>query len=163
DFGLTLPHLPQVVAGYEYQFRDGSKSMLEWGNVDGKNIYPAAKSIDEQTHVIKLNVMHDFYGIHLEDNARVEFYDLKTSTEDLKNPLTLPPPPGSVRTYQDATHIQGQNALHLERQFTDQLLVSAGYLYSKLDGDSSFSQTTINSSGVPVPGLFWSSDEILLK
>src|SRR5262249_18387059 len=33
DFGLTLPDLPQIVLGYEYQFRQGAKSMLEWGPV----------------------------------------------------------------------------------------------------------------------------------
>src|SRR5207237_9480017 len=45
DFGLTLPNLPQIVLGYEYQYRDGSKSTLEWGNVGGENIYPASEEI----------------------------------------------------------------------------------------------------------------------
>jgi hypothetical protein len=36
DFGLTLPHLPQIVLGYEYQFKEGDKSTLEWGTVGGE-------------------------------------------------------------------------------------------------------------------------------
>ncbi|MEI9963141.1 MAG: hypothetical protein WDM76_19125 [Limisphaerales bacterium] len=36
DFGLTLPRWPQIVLGYEYQFKNGDKSMLDWGNVNGK-------------------------------------------------------------------------------------------------------------------------------
>ena len=30
DFGLTLPDWPRVVLGYEYQYKDGSKSSLAW-------------------------------------------------------------------------------------------------------------------------------------
>lgn len=29
DFGLTLPNWPRMVLGYEYQYRDGEKSMLQ--------------------------------------------------------------------------------------------------------------------------------------
>src|SRR2546427_7949255 len=29
DFGLTLPDWPKVTLGYEYQFKDGSKSTLQ--------------------------------------------------------------------------------------------------------------------------------------
>ena len=54
DFGLTLPQQPQVVAGYEYQFANGNESMLDWGYANGKNIYPATQSVDEQTHILKL-------------------------------------------------------------------------------------------------------------
>ncbi len=60
DFGLTLPRQPQVVLGYEYQFQNGNKSMLDWGpayyvpNDPGyppyKAIYPAAQAVDEHTH-----------------------------------------------------------------------------------------------------------------
>ena len=32
DFGLTLPRWPQMVLGYEYDFKQGNKSMLDWGN-----------------------------------------------------------------------------------------------------------------------------------
>ncbi len=35
DFGLTLPRWPQIVLGYEYDFKKGTKSMLDWGNVGG--------------------------------------------------------------------------------------------------------------------------------
>jgi hypothetical protein len=86
DLGLTLPHWPELVVGYEYQFRDGSKSMLEWGDVNGKTIYPAAENIDEHTHIVKFDLIHDFAGWHLEDKARIEFYDSRTGTADQKNP-----------------------------------------------------------------------------
>ena len=82
DFGLTLPNLPQVVLGYEYDFRKGTKSTLEWGPVvqgaTVENVYPADKVIDERVHVIKLDVSHELRGWRLEDNARVEFYQNNT-------------------------------------------------------------------------------------
>src|SRR5207244_3436739 len=99
----------------------------------------------------------------LEDNARVEFYDLKTSRDNLKNSLTLSPPEGFVRTHETAGHVQGQNSIRLERQLTDELFLSGGYLYSRLDGDASLDQTTVNAASVPVSGLFWSSDVTVLR
>ena len=38
DFGLTLPHWPQIVLGYEYDFKKGTKSMLDWGEANGQNV-----------------------------------------------------------------------------------------------------------------------------
>jgi hypothetical protein len=163
DFGLTLPQWPRMILGYEYQFKEGAKSTLEWGDIDGKLIYPAAKNIDEHTHVIKLDVIHDFYGWHLEDNARVEIFESRTRSEDLKNVLVLGPPAGTVRTSEDLNHVQGMNAFRLQRQLTDWWLASGGYLYSRLEGESSLSQATVNSAGIPVFGQFWSSDDVVLK
>lgn len=163
DFGLTLPDWPRMVLGYEFQFKEGEKSMLTWGDVGGKDIYPAAESINEQIHIVKFDLSYDFYDWHLEDTARVEFYDLKTAREDVKNPLTLPPPAGVVQTHESADHVQGQNTIHLEKQITEKVFVSGGYLYSQLNGGASLDQTTMNGAGVPVAGLFWSSDVTVLK
>ena len=33
DFGLTLPDWPRMVVGYAFQYRDGAKSILQWGDV----------------------------------------------------------------------------------------------------------------------------------
>src|ERR1051326_4211368 len=33
DFGLTLPDWPRMVIGYEYQYKKGEKSTLQWGSV----------------------------------------------------------------------------------------------------------------------------------
>jgi len=67
------------VVGYEYQFKEGVESTLEWGPVqskgDTKNIYPASKSIDEHTHIVKFDLTQEFDGWRVEDNARVELYD----------------------------------------------------------------------------------------
>ena len=163
DFGLTLPDWPQMVLGYEYQFREGSKSTLEWGNVNGKNIYPAAEDIHEGTHIIKFDLVHQFSDWHLEDNARVEFYHLSTSHDDVTSFSLGPNPNVLVHTDEGASHVQGMNTVRLERQLFEWWLLSSGYLYSRFDGDASLNQTTTDSAGVPVTGTFWSSDGITLS
>jgi hypothetical protein len=82
DFGLALPQMPQIVLGYEYQFKSGTKSMLDWGYANGANIYPATKAVDEQTHIVKFDVTHDFDGWHFENNGRVEFYKEKNLSSE---------------------------------------------------------------------------------
>lgn len=167
DFGLTLPHLPQVVLGYEYQFKEGEKSTLEWGNVGGpttgKNIYPAAEAIHEHVHVAKLDVTDDVLGFHIENNARVELYESRTRHDDAESFSLGPTPDTRVRSSYGASHIQGMNTFRLERYFTDWWFVSGGYLYSKLEGDASLDQMTINAFGVPAAGTFWSADTTTLK
>ncbi|HSU53706.1 MAG TPA: c-type cytochrome domain-containing protein [Candidatus Dormibacteraeota bacterium] len=163
DFGLTIPFWPQIVLGYEYQFKEGDKSTLEWGNVAGKNIYPASENINEHTHIAKLDVTYDLLGFHLEDNARVELYNLTTLHHDSGSFSTGPTPDTSINTKDGASHVQGANTLRVERQVTDWWLASAGYLYSKLDGDASLQQATIDPAGLPASGQFWSADTTLLK
>jgi hypothetical protein len=78
EFGLTLPDWPRISIGYEYQFKNGEKSTEQWGPVEQRgggttllrNIYPAWKDINEDVHIVKLDVSHDLAGIHFEDNAR---------------------------------------------------------------------------------------------
>jgi len=163
DFGLTLPHLPQLILGYEYQYKEGSKSTLEWGQAGSRNIYPSSEEIHEHVHIIKADVTYDVAGFSIEDNARVEFYDLKTRHDDAVLFSTGPGPDAIIHTHVDGTHIQGINTLHVERQVLEGWLVSGGYLYSKLGGDASLNQFTLNPLGVPVNGSFWSADTSVLK
>jgi hypothetical protein len=54
------------------------------------------------------------------------------------------------------------NTLHLERQMTEHWLLSGGYLYSRLEGDASLDQFTLNPLGIPTNGTFWSADTTVL-
>ena len=163
DVGLTLPNWPQITVGYEYQFKQGDKSTLEWGNVGGKNIYPAWEDIDEQVHILKLDVSHDVFDFHVENNARIEFYDLNTSHNDAATFSTGATPDSTIFTKENAQHVQGMNTLHFERQVTDWCLASAGYLYSRLDGSASLNQVTLDSVGLPTAGSFWSANTSTLN
>jgi len=165
DFGLTLPHLPQIVLGYEYQFKEGAKSTLEWGPVQSKgeikNIYPASINIDEHTHIVKFDLTQEFSEWRLEDSARVEFYSLKTRQDNAGSYSIGSGLDTLVQTREENTHVQGMNTLHLERQLTDWWLFSSGYLFSRLEGDSSLNQIT--TGAVNPQSAFWSTEPISLR
>jgi hypothetical protein len=139
DFGLNLPQWPAIVLGYEYQFKQGTKSMLDWGQENGVNlnIAPSTKAIDENTHIIKLDVTHDFNDWHLEDNARVEFYSENNRSDETNTIQAL----GSTETKDQYNQIQGMNTLTLQKQLQDWWFLSGGAYYSKLEGGDFFHQT----------------------
>jgi len=142
DFGLTLPQQPQIVLGYEYQFANGNKSMLDWGYANGKNIYPATQAVDEQTHIVKLDVTHDFDDWHLEDSARGEFYSANNLGAEPQIQLGGISPDTFVNTRDNYHSTQGMDTLTLEKQIRDWWFVSGGFYYSKLEGADFFNQTT---------------------
>src|SRR6185436_4288706 len=55
------------------------------------------------------------------------------------------------------------NAFTAEKLFTDWLLFSAGYLYTHLDGDTSFTQRNVDQAGAPAVGNVWSGQGITLQ
>lgn len=165
DFGLTRPRWPQIVLGYEYDFKKGNESTLDWGESGGVNIAPATKAVDEQTHILKLDVTHDFDDWHLEDNARVEFYsDNNRGSETSVFYQTSPLVPNSGTTYTSDHyhHVQGMNTLMLEKQIRDWWFLSGGYYYSKLEGSDTFNQTNSPNFEGYDPSS-WSSGAITLQ
>ena len=171
DVGLTLPDWPRVTLGYEYHFRDGVQSTLHWGDsTQGgvtKNIYPSLRYVDEHTHILKLDLEHDWRDTRIENSLRVEFYDLSTRKEQASpgsgTAGATITPASFVLVRQQASHWQGQNALRLERQLTDWLFGSAGHLYSRMEGDAGFQMNTVTAAGVPTNGEQWFANQILLK
>jgi hypothetical protein len=163
DFGLTLPQWPQLVLGYEYRFRDGTKSTLEWGWVNGKNIYPATKQIDEHAHIVTLDVTYEAAGWRIEDNARLEFYRNDTRENHITTLSVGPAPDGFVRTDETFRHVQGANTLTLQKELKEWWFASGGYLYSRFSGDSMMNQSALDASGQPAAGNFWSTDQITLR
>jgi cytochrome c len=149
DFGLTLPNQPQVVVGYEYQFKNGDESTLDWGkdvngkpNPNPKEIYPATQAVDEHTHILKLDVTDNFDDWHLENNARVEFYS--ENNLGLESEIFTPggtSPDTFVNTRDNYHSTQGMNTLTLEKQVRDWWFLSGGFYYSKLEGSDFFNQT----------------------
>jgi len=143
DVGLTLPKWPRLTLGYEHRFKDGTKSALQWSAVgtdpDARAIYPSAKQIDETVDIIKFDLSHEIRGVLIEDNFRGEFYKLRSQRESLEFFTGVTAVPDSLTQYRDRTeYFQGANAFRLEKQLRDWLLLSGGYLYTRLDGDAAF-------------------------
>jgi len=165
DFGLTPPRWPQIVLGYEYDFKKGTESMLDWANVGGVNIAPATKAIDEQTHILKLEITHDFDDWHLEDNARVEFYRENNRSDETSTWFNYNfGAPDAPRTQDSYHHVQGMNTLMLEKQIRDWWFLSGGYYYSRLEGSDVFNQTNSPKFELLLPEpSSWTSSEITLR
>ncbi|MBU6410414.1 MAG: hypothetical protein KGR98_08495, partial [Verrucomicrobia bacterium] len=164
NFGLALPHWPQIVLGYEYQFRRGNEASLAWGAVSRnggvKSIYPNAEGLNEHTHVLKLDITYDWRGWELEDRARGEFYRLGESRDDTP---AFPMIGLEQRMNQKATYTLGANTFHVARQLTDWWRVSAGGLYSRFDGATYFNLIGADNTGAPIPGAYWRTDGVTLK
>jgi hypothetical protein len=147
DFGLALPDRPLVVLGYEYDFQNGNKSMLDWGlvNVSDSNkkyIYPSTLAVDEHTHIIKLDVTHDFDDWHLANQARVEFYSANNNSAESEIQFGGTSPDTFINTKDNYNSTQGTDTLMLEKQIRDWWFVSGGFYYSKLEASDFFNQTT---------------------
>lgn len=152
DFGLTLPDLPRMVLGYEYDYRKGIESDTSWGaagtGADVRNLAPESKKIQEAVHRIKFDLDADVKGFTLEERFRGEFYQLATSYTNraARNSTTDNAKEGN-------SYFEGANTIRAEKQFNDWFYASAGYLFSKLDGDATF-----NDSVLFVPsGKFYNS------
>ena len=169
DVGLTLPHWPRMVLGYEYQYREGSKSTLQWGpvsnGVETRNIYPGFKDISEKVHIIKFDLDHEMGGFQLSESFRGEYHDLETQRVNDTAFDTTAAVMAQTRVAERQQSWQGANTLHLEKQFTGWLFASGGYLYSKQESDAEFDSTTSNPAALdpllPVPG--WHAQGIDLE
>ncbi len=162
EVGMTVPELPKISVGYEYLSRSGDESTLHWGYYDNANIIlppgakailPASRGIDESTQVIKMSASYEPGGFLLEDNFRGEFYKLKDNSSNIGVAYSVP---GTGQSYvspdavtaesESYRHFNAVNAFRAEKQVRDWFFVSGGYLYTHLNGDSSFSQVVNDPS-----------------
>lgn len=169
DLGLTLPNWPRMTLGYEHQIKNGAESTLHWTAIgtdpDARAIYPALKEVNETTDIIKFDLNHEIRGVTIEDNFRGEFYKLNTQGESREFFTSATSVPDSLTHYTDRyNHFQGANAFRLEKQLRDWLLLSGGYLYSRLDGNAAFDLESFFPTDPTVPPFLGdASDQILLK
>ena len=140
DFGLTLPHWPRMVLGYEYDYKHGEEAITSWGSDGGddpRNIGPASKHLDEGTHIIKFDLDAEVKGVTIEDRFRGEFYKLNSHYTNVAARNSV-----SQNADERNRYFQGANSIRLEKKFTDWFFGSGGYFYSKLNADDSFTDTT---------------------
>jgi hypothetical protein len=172
DAGLSMPQWPRIVVGYEYQFKNGDESTLQWGAVgtnagafspDTRNILPASKHINEGVHILKLGLSYDLVRWHLEDNAGLELYKLETGRQNALTESLGSPPNVLANVNETDRHTQGANTFSVNRQLADWLSVSGGYYYSRLEGNASVGLNTEDSSGFYYQNFQWSADDVVLR
>lgn len=169
ELGLTVPDWPRLTLGYEHQFKNGNESTLQWDAVgppdDPRAIYPAFKELNEAADIIKFDFSHEVKGVLIEDNFRGEFYKLRTQRDSVAFFGPVSAVPDSVTRFEDRyDHFQGANAFRLEKPLKNWLLLSGGYLYSRLDGDAAFSSESFFPIDPTTPPFLGdSSDQIVLQ
>ncbi|MBM3846380.1 MAG: hypothetical protein FJ405_08850 [Verrucomicrobia bacterium] len=169
DFTLNKPDWPVLKLGYEFQYRDGSKAMTSRGQAgtaegSGWMVFPARKNIRENVHVLKLEIDHTVGGYRIFDQFRGEFFHQANERRHVTFYDTTVPGVASTQTIQEGMrHFHGMNALRVEKQFKDWLFGSAGYLYSRLDGEASvgLTGTYYADSGLNSGGNLMAHDIIL--
>ena len=140
DFGLTLPDWPRMVLGYEYDYRRGDESSTGWGRagtgIDARNVAPVSNAIDEGVHVIKFDLDGELRGVTIEERFRGEFYRLNThyTNSAARGPV-------SQNVHEQNSYFQGANTIRLEKPIKEWWLASAGYFYSQLNADATFTDS----------------------
>jgi hypothetical protein len=164
EAGGITPFGLQLTGGYEYQWKQGDKSTTSWLPLTTafgtRAILPAAKAIDESVHVLRLDAAYEWAGLRLEDHFRYEFYDLKTRQDGAFIEALSTASSQVMREMQQSRSLA--NAFQVEKQPRDWLLVSAGYLYTRTDGDTGFRQTPTDAAGQPGFGLLYSGQGVTL-
>jgi len=169
EAGGTLPNGLQLLAGYEFQFKDGNKSMTQWlpstqtipaGDVT-RSVLPTSKNVDEQVHVLRADALLEFSKVRLEDRFRYEFYDLKTRHTSV---LDAFPSTVFVQRVQDRNEFKTlANAFSVQASPEEWMMFTAGYLYRHMDGTSDFEQRPVDAAGNTAIGLFWNTRGIPME
>jgi len=139
EAGLRLPNLPKLTIGYERQYRDGTKSLLEWGQVTqggtSRSIFPSYKDINETVDIVKVEVEHTIKNINLGDQFRYERDRNDTTRYDMSNGATT-----TIReSYQ---HDSFFNTFRMDTTIKEKVYLSLGYLYVNTSGDASLNVST---------------------
>jgi hypothetical protein len=170
ELSLTLPRWPVLTLGYEYQYRNGTESTLDWGPVsngtDTRNLYPAYKDVAERVQILKAAINYDLGGAQLSDDFRGEWFHLQTHEMDAAAYTVGSPGLAFTTADERQNYFQGANMFHAEKQFADWFFAAGGYLYSKLDSSGSLDVQTLgpeflNLAANAAPG--WQSQAITLE
>ena len=162
--GLTLPDRPEIELSYQRLTRTGETSALHWGPVQGptpsgithKGLFPSSRAVDETTHIVGLDVRHDWRGWRLDESFRGEFTRNDTDRRMADSAAAGAGIPESyTRVREDYRQFSGVNTFRAEKQIRSWWLLSGGYLYLDQNADAGFnldSFLTENPGAEPFPG-----------
>jgi len=138
EIGLTRPDLPQLVVGYERQFKNGSKSLLEWGaatqGLVTRRIVPSVKDIDQTVDIIKATASYTLANVNLADDFRYEHYRSETKRRDTSVDLNANTSK-TVTVREEYRHDAFYNTFRMDSQLNEKTYWSLGYLYNTLTGE----------------------------
>jgi hypothetical protein len=145
DMGVIVPAWPKLVVGYEHHFKEGRKSLLEWGGVtEGgiiRNVFPSFKEIDEETDIFKVEIDHDIRKVRVRDRFRYERYRSETTRFGEERNLDADTTEAATVS-EDNGHEAFYNTFHMDSHVNEKLYWSLGSLFTTLQGDAAFRMVT---------------------
>jgi hypothetical protein len=149
EAGLTIPNVPEVIFHYSHEFRQGEKDSTEWGDTallglpgpnNSRGIVPTFLGIDEKRDIFALDAKHTISKTTLGLGVRYEATDNDDTRNIHRRPgeLTGTATQAADRfvTQRDQFQSDMFNAHgSSETRFNDQVLLTTGYSYTKLDTD----------------------------
>jgi len=137
EVGLTMPDRPKISFGYEHQFKDGSKSLLEWGSVaEGgitRKVLTAFKEIDEEADIFKAEIEHEMGKVQIGDQVRYEQYRNATKRVEKERNLDAGTSE-TVNVSENYSHYVFSNTFNMDSHVNESLYWSLGYLFTNLEG-----------------------------
>ncbi len=162
EAGITIPDLPRIVVGYEHRFKEGKKSLIEWGSVSegglSRKIFPSFKEVDEEVDILRVEVEHNIGKVHVGDRFRYEKYKTETARFEEERDLDSATSE-KVTVSEKYEHDALFNTLHLESHISEKIYFSLGYLLTDLEGDGAFSMLTVPFGPEPFDKN-WRADSI---
>ena len=146
--GWAVDENTELVLSYEYRYKDGEKSLLEWNRLTTKQVYPAFKVIDESAHVLQLDISRQFEQTRVDSNTRFEYY----SGENDRSTVIPAGVEGNTvdkgqTVAEEASYNQLTSSSSFEHWHEDWLLVTGGYHYLQHRGDAEFAMNTLPGGG----------------
>jgi hypothetical protein len=144
EAGLTLENKPQVRVRYEWNARDGVKNSTSWGDTaltggaGTRKIVPSFSRLNEDRHIVSLDVSHTISNTEAGVGGRYEFTTYDNGRYERRNP--------GEATDRVTTQREGVDSdLFNIHAFTvtdlsDLVKFSTGYSFTKLDTDISGSR-----------------------
>ncbi len=157
EAGITMPDLPNVSVYYNHDYKDGSKSMLDWASVTGiypnKKIAPSWKEIHESVDTFGIKGEYTEKGYHFTGDQRWEIAQDKTlSVEPSLIVASLgssTTPNAQVRQYFTTDTTLMTTMLGVDKWYlNDKVFTSSAYRFEHLKADQTQKRVTANSSGV---------------
>lgn len=146
EAGLTLPEMPKLIVGYEHRYKDGEKSLLQWGSVSeggvARKIFPSFKEVDEKLDIVRVEISHEIADVRLGDELRYEHYRMDNRIHEQEFNIDTSATE-RVTIDEEYEHDAFFNTFHAETHLNDTTFVSLGYLFTTLDGDASFRMNTV--------------------
>ena len=150
EAGITIPDLPNISVYYDHNYKDGSKSMLDWGSAAGittKKIIPAWKEIKESVDTFGIKGDYTEKGYHFTGDQRWEISTDKT--KDVEPTVSSATGPGNeIRQYFTTDTTVMTTMLGADKWYlNDKVFASSAYRFEHLKNDQVQRLATFNRDG----------------